>query len=237
MGFRDPITSLSATQITPGVLPTGVKIAADQVLAGTLVGSTIETALSGRRVQITAPQTNPLAIEAFSGDSQETASGGMLADVELAVPANPPGDQGRLLLRANKIGSGSGAAELRLYSSSRDNLTPTRASLTATNLYLIGTVIAPTLSDPILNGYRIRQASPVVTTDVAGNVDVPYGTPFPNSTINVVAINGDGTFSPSFTTVQITNLYPDRFRCRVLNAAGNGIGSTPVRINYIAWGN
>lgn len=57
MGFRNPLTTLSASQITPG----------------TLLGSVIATAAAGKRVKITSDPTN--RAEFYTGDVDEDAAG------------------------------------------------------------------------------------------------------------------------------------------------------------------
>lgn len=73
MGFRNPVTSLSADQITPGTLPPGVILPADQLADGTLPTGVVAQALAAGTV---TPQA--LADAAVTGP--KIATGAVMAD-------------------------------------------------------------------------------------------------------------------------------------------------------------
>lgn len=99
MTFRNPVTSLRADQITPGVLPEGVLLEPGAVLPGELgpdvyarrvtagavdglviTGATIRTAAAGRRLQIDNADRDRLKF--YSGDPSELVPGLIAVGVE-----------------------------------------------------------------------------------------------------------------------------------------------------------
>ena len=105
MGFRNPLTSLSGSDITPG----------------TIIGSTIETAASGPRVIISAVLGGE--IDLSTGDAQELTPGKMNASI---LGGGGAGDQGLLYLAPPQLGSGAAlpATQLYAYGQSRDGTLP-----------------------------------------------------------------------------------------------------------------
>lgn len=99
MTFRNPIASLRADQIAPGVLPEGVMLDPGAVLPGELgpdvyarrvvagaldglviTGATVRTAATGRRLQIDNADRDRLKF--YSGDTAELAPGVIAVGVE-----------------------------------------------------------------------------------------------------------------------------------------------------------
>lgn len=62
MGFRNPVTSLSASQITPGTFPSGIFLAAQQIAGGVLPDDVIAAALADGAV--TSSKLGPNAVTA-----------------------------------------------------------------------------------------------------------------------------------------------------------------------------
>ena len=88
MTFRNPLTSLSASQITPGVLPPGVTLPAGQVSAGTLALEVIAQALANGTVKAPAIATDAVTSDALATGSvlaAKIATGAVTSDALAAA--------------------------------------------------------------------------------------------------------------------------------------------------------
>lgn len=109
MTFRNPITSLSASQITPGVLPPGVILPAGQVSAGTLALEVIARALANGTVtpaSIAAGAVTSGAIAADAVTSAALAAGSVLSTA-IATGAVTSGALATAAVTAGALAGGS----------------------------------------------------------------------------------------------------------------------------------
>lgn len=113
MGFRNPLTSLSGSQITPG----------------TITGSTLQTAATGKRVVISAALSG--RGDFYSGDARESRPGTIQSGVQGIGSTN---DVGYLKVSAPIIdASGADEAVLTLSGKSPSSLVGAQIDLTAFN--------------------------------------------------------------------------------------------------------
>ena len=157
MGFRNPLTSLSGDQITPG----------------TITGSIIQTAATGKRIVLT-PNSPPELVGfpgllAYTADAQETAGARIRTGVALDLIGGA-GDQGFLELAAPQL-NGHGTPSLTIYGNARTNPAPGTGS---GKVYVYGDVAASGLLT--LDGQPYANRAPVKT-----NQGIPAGGPFSNT--------------------------------------------------------
>ncbi len=152
MGFRNPITSLRADQIT-GQLE-GTQIAADAIDGKVITGATVQTAASGPRVALEPGWASDVHL--YVGDAQESAPGTVRSALLYGGgPADLPATQ----ITSPRL-NGHTDASLTLHGASRDGSGSSQAVVTAGEIALNG----PTFATELTVSGKVSAGVPVSLT-------------------------------------------------------------------------
>jgi hypothetical protein len=203
MGFRNPVTSLSGSQITPGII----------------TGSVVQTAVAGKRVRISGDAGEPgtPGIEFFSGDPGEYTQGWAKAGIALAIGLDPNKERPFLTLRSPDFHNGPGeygdqSANLSLRGGSRDGLIPpaitTEIPLDAPNMPQTllwgtgGTVLRP--QTIFIDGYFYTDAAGILGPfDVSPAFSAVHGLVLTGKAIAVGIVAEVVSDSPAAVTFRV----------------------------------
>lgn len=98
-----------------------------------------------------------------------------------------------------------------------------------------GALAGPGISDPSQAFILFQGGTQIVSLDASGNGNVTFPTPYPNSLISFVPVDGDSDTSAFSISLGAPALGSHGVHCEPINPA-DPVASTNVRITYIAMG-
>lgn len=220
MGFRNPVTSLSASQITGGTLATDV------------IAQAVKSAPSGPRIEL-AESGGLGALQFFAGFPGETPAQITAQALGGVTPA-------QFFKIAGDTSVAGSAPEIDLFSEEAPGGGwESRINLTAAVVWLTGVLKGASLDDPVLSGVRLRIGADAQIPDSTGLTPyILFAKPFPTVCQGVIATVGDSSASPNVTGLQVAAAWTTINGFRVVAKQYNGTPYTGgfVRVNYLAWG-
>jgi hypothetical protein len=213
VGFRNPLTTLSADQITGGSLGADV------------VAQHLTTGVDGRRVLISSDAGLRQGVWFYTGDPDEILPGSVTEQIDDAGGSR----RGALQLTSPGISplGHVAVANVVLEAGSADGAGPSRILLDAGEVIVLGDFWVGSVHVAV--GY-----ADVGPTEADGRVWVPHTFgEIPSAAITQALGAVGGAVIPGFALVDLPNCTAANLRCRILSNTGDGLAGWSGRVAWL----